>query len=135
MSVKHPVISVTGSSGAGTSTAKVALEHIFHREQITAAIVEGDCFHKFGRIEFKEKARSLRLQVSALATSQMKQTCLIRLQSCLKSMVSQVVVRLVLMFMMMKKQNSTVLIPVFSLTGVTLEKVRIFFSMKACMAA
>ena len=57
MSVKHPVISVTGSSGAGTSTAKVALEHIFHREQITAAVVEGDCFHKFGRIEFKEKAK------------------------------------------------------------------------------
>jgi len=57
MSVKHPVISVTGSSGAGTSTAKVALEHIFRRENITPAIVEGDCFHKFGRIEFKEKAK------------------------------------------------------------------------------
>jgi len=57
MSVKHPVISVTGSSGAGTSTAKVALEHIFRREKITPAIVEGDCFHKFGRIEFKEKAK------------------------------------------------------------------------------
>jgi len=57
MSHKHPVISVTGSSGAGTSTAKVALEHIFRRENITPAIVEGDCFHKFGRIEFKEKAK------------------------------------------------------------------------------
>ncbi len=57
MSVKHPVISVTGSSGAGTSTAKVALEHIFRREKITPAIVEGDCFHKYGRIEFKEKAK------------------------------------------------------------------------------
>ncbi len=57
MSVKHPVISVTGSSGAGTSTAKVALEHIFRRENITAAVVEGDCFHKYGRIEFKEKAK------------------------------------------------------------------------------
>ncbi|MDT8375724.1 MAG: phosphoribulokinase [Mariprofundaceae bacterium] len=57
MSVKHPVISVTGSSGAGTSTAKVALEHIFHREQVTAAIVEGDCFHRFDRYEFREKAK------------------------------------------------------------------------------
>ena len=56
MSVKHPVISVTGSSGAGTSTAKIALEHIFHREDVTAAIVEGDCFHKFDRATFKEKA-------------------------------------------------------------------------------
>ncbi len=56
MSVKHPVISVTGSSGAGTSTAKVALEHIFHRENVTPAIVEGDCFHKFDRLTFKEKS-------------------------------------------------------------------------------
>ncbi len=57
MSIKHPVISVTGSSGAGTSTAKVALEHIFHRENVTPAIVEGDCFHKFDRLTFKEKAK------------------------------------------------------------------------------
>jgi len=57
MSVKHPVISVTGSSGAGTSTAKVALEHIFLRENITPAIVEGDCFHKYDRLDFREKAK------------------------------------------------------------------------------
>jgi len=57
MSIKHPVISVTGSSGAGTSTAKVALEHIFRREKITPAIVEGDCFHKFDRAEFKVKSK------------------------------------------------------------------------------
>jgi len=57
MSAKYPVISVTGSSGAGTSTAKVALEHIFRREQVTPAIVEGDCFHKFDRYEFREQAR------------------------------------------------------------------------------
>jgi len=57
MSVKHPVISVTGSSGAGTSTAKVALEHIFRRENVTPAIVEGDCFHRFDRYEFREKSK------------------------------------------------------------------------------
>jgi len=57
MSVKHPVISVTGSSGAGTSTAKVALEHIFRREKIIPAIVEGDCFHKFDRLTFREKSK------------------------------------------------------------------------------
>lgn len=57
MSAKHPVISVTGSSGAGTSTAKVALEHIFRREKVTPAIVEGDCFHKFDRYEFREKSK------------------------------------------------------------------------------
>ncbi len=57
MSTKYPVISVTGSSGAGTSTAKVALEHIFRREKVTPAIVEGDCFHKYDRLEFREKAK------------------------------------------------------------------------------
>jgi len=57
MSHKHPVISVTGSSGAGTSTAKVALEHIFRRENIKPAIVEGDCFHKFDRLTFREKSK------------------------------------------------------------------------------
>ncbi len=57
MSIKHPVISVTGSSGAGTSTAKVALEHIFRREKVTPAIVEGDCFHKFDRLTFREKSK------------------------------------------------------------------------------
>jgi len=57
MSAKYPVISVTGSSGAGTSTAKVALEHIFRREKVTPAVVEGDCFHRFDRYEFREKAK------------------------------------------------------------------------------
>jgi phosphoribulokinase len=57
MSSKFPVISVTGSSGAGTSTAKVALEHIFRREKVTPAIVEGDCFHKYNRLEFRAKAK------------------------------------------------------------------------------
>ncbi len=57
MSVKHPVISVTGSSGAGTSTAKIAMEHLFRREKVTAAIVEGDCFHRYDRYEFREKAK------------------------------------------------------------------------------
>ena len=41
MSKKHPVIAVTGSSGAGTTTVKVAFEHIFTREKIKAALDEG----------------------------------------------------------------------------------------------
>jgi phosphoribulokinase len=49
MSAKHPVIAVTGSSGAGTTTVKRSFEHIFHREHITAAIVEGDSFHRYDR--------------------------------------------------------------------------------------
>jgi len=54
MSVKHPVIAVTGSSGAGTSTVKVAFEHIFRREGINAGIVEGDSFHRYDRQDMKK---------------------------------------------------------------------------------
>ncbi|TYQ26419.1 phosphoribulokinase [Pseudanabaena sp. UWO310] len=54
MSKKHPVISVTGSSGAGTSTVKRAFEHIFLMENIKAAIVEGDSYHKYNRLEMRE---------------------------------------------------------------------------------
>ena len=54
MSAKHPVIAVTGSSGAGTTTVKRAFEHIFRRENITAAIVEGDSMHSLDRKAFKE---------------------------------------------------------------------------------
>src|SRR3989337_1621513 len=46
MSRKHPVIAITGSSGAGTTTVKRAFENIFFREKITAAIIEGDSFRR-----------------------------------------------------------------------------------------
>ena len=54
MSRKHPIVAVTGSSGAGTSTVKHALEHIFQRVGARAAIVEGDSFHRYNRREMKE---------------------------------------------------------------------------------
>jgi len=49
MSDKYPIISITGSSGAGTSTVKTAMQHIFHREAIHATVVEGDSFHRYDR--------------------------------------------------------------------------------------
>lgn len=55
MSAKHPVIVVTGSSGAGTTTVKNAFEHMFHREGINAAVIEGDAFHRYDRLTMKEK--------------------------------------------------------------------------------
>ena len=55
MSIKHPVFAVTGSSGAGTSTVREAMEHIFRRDGFRAATVEGDCFHKFERTEMKRQ--------------------------------------------------------------------------------
>jgi len=53
MSLKHPIIAVTGSSGAGTTTVKHTFEAIFHREHVNAAIVEGDSFHHYTRAEMK----------------------------------------------------------------------------------
>jgi phosphoribulokinase len=54
MSVKHPIISVTGSSGAGTTSVKRTFERIFHREGINAAFIEGDAFHRYNRLEMKQ---------------------------------------------------------------------------------
>ena len=53
MSVKHPVIAVTGSSGAGTTTVKNAFEHIFRRENINPLVVEGDSYHRYDRAAMK----------------------------------------------------------------------------------
>jgi phosphoribulokinase len=53
MSVKHPIISVVGSSGAGTSTVKHTFDQIFRREEIVAASIEGDAFHRYNRAEMK----------------------------------------------------------------------------------
>jgi len=53
MSKKHPIVAVTGSSGAGTTTVKRAFEHIFYRDGINAAVIEGDSFHRFDRAEMK----------------------------------------------------------------------------------
>jgi phosphoribulokinase len=53
MSRKHPIISVTGSSGAGTTSVMRTFEQIFRRERVNAAFVEGDSFHRFDRVEMK----------------------------------------------------------------------------------
>jgi phosphoribulokinase len=49
MSVKHPIISVTGSSGAGTTSVKQTFQQIFRREGVNAAFLEGDAFHRYNR--------------------------------------------------------------------------------------
>ena len=55
MSRKHPIVAVTGSSGAGTSTVKNALQHIFQRVGARAATVEGDSFHRYDRKQMKKE--------------------------------------------------------------------------------
>ena len=54
MSVKHPVIAITGSSGAGTTSVTRTFQHIFRREKLNAAIIEGDAFHRYDRNAMKK---------------------------------------------------------------------------------
>ena len=53
MSERHPIIAITGSSGAGTTSVTHVFENIFRREGVKAAIVEGDSFHRHDRAEMK----------------------------------------------------------------------------------
>ena len=53
MSTKHPIIAITGSSGAGTTSVTRTFENIFRRESVRAAIVEGDSFHRYDRQAMK----------------------------------------------------------------------------------
>jgi phosphoribulokinase len=58
MSVKHPIIAITGSSGAGTSTVMQSFQHIFRREQLQAQIVEGDSFHRYDRLTMRAEMKA-----------------------------------------------------------------------------
>lgn len=58
MSVRHPIIAVTGSSGAGTTTVMNAFAHIFRREGIKAQVIEGDSFHRYNRVEMRERVQA-----------------------------------------------------------------------------
>ena len=58
MSQRHPIIAVTGSSGAGTTTVMKSFAHIFRRENIRAQVIEGDSFHRYNRVEMRAKVRA-----------------------------------------------------------------------------
>lgn len=62
MSTKHPIIAVTGASGAGTTSVKRTFEQIFRRESIAAATVEGDSFHRYDRAEMKAQMEQAQLR-------------------------------------------------------------------------
>ena len=65
---KHlPVIAVTGSSGAGTSSVKEAFGHVFYREKINAILVEGDSFHRYNRVEMKQAVAEARSKGKTLS--------------------------------------------------------------------
>ena len=56
MSERHPIIAITGSSGAGTTSVTLTFSNIFRREGVNAAIIEGDSFHRYDRLEMKSRA-------------------------------------------------------------------------------
>jgi len=53
MSARHPIIAITGSSGAGTTSVSRTFEQIFRREGVKAAFIEGDAFHRYDRAEMR----------------------------------------------------------------------------------
>ncbi len=55
MSTKHPIIAITGSSGAGTTSVTRSFQHIFRREKLNAEIIVGDSFHRYDRAAMKAK--------------------------------------------------------------------------------
>ena len=58
MSVKNPIVAITGSSGAGTTTVMKSFQHIFRREGIKAQILEGDSMHRYNRMEMREEMKN-----------------------------------------------------------------------------
>ncbi len=62
MSAQHPVIAVTGSSGAGTTTTSMAFKKIFQQLNAKAAFLEGDSFHRYTRPEMDSAIRKAREQ-------------------------------------------------------------------------
>ncbi len=56
MSEKHPIIAITGSSGAGTTSVTRTFEQIFRRDCVEAVVIEGDSFHRYDREEMNAKA-------------------------------------------------------------------------------
>jgi phosphoribulokinase len=57
MSIKHPIIAITGSSGAGTTSVKRTFDQIFRREKVDAVYIEGDAFHRWNRLEMRERMK------------------------------------------------------------------------------
>ncbi|MEC4592561.1 MULTISPECIES: phosphoribulokinase [Nitrospirillum] len=54
MSIRHPIISVTGSSGAGTTSVRQIFEHVFRREGVNAVCIDGDAYHRYDRAQMKQ---------------------------------------------------------------------------------
>ena len=80
MSGFHPIIAVTGSSGAGTTTVKHAFEDIFRRIGIIAVVVEGDSFHRYDRIKMNTEIAKSKNSGNILTHFSPDANCLVRLE-------------------------------------------------------
>lgn len=84
MSAKHPIIAVTGSSGAGTTTTTMAFRHIFRQLSIDAALVEGDSFHHFTRAEMEVMIRKAQSENRNISYFGPEANDFVRLEQCFK---------------------------------------------------
>lgn len=84
MSVKHPIIGVTGSSGAGTSTATRVMEDIFAQLGLNAAIIEGDAFHAYDRQQVRQALERARIRGEHFSLFGPSANLLDRLESTLR---------------------------------------------------
>lgn len=80
MSVSHPIIAVTGSSGAGTSNVKHAFEDIFRRTNVKPAVIEGDSFHRYNREEMLAAVAQAEAEGRAMTHFGPEANCLDRLE-------------------------------------------------------
>lgn len=85
MSAKHPIIAVTGSSGAGTTTTTMAFTHIFRQLGINAAFVEGDSFHNFTRAEMEVLIRKSQAENRNISYFGPEANNFIKLEECFES--------------------------------------------------
>ncbi len=81
MSVSHPIVAVTGSSGAGTSTVKHAFEDIFRRGGVKPVVIEGDSFHRYDRQEMRDAVAKAEANGDTLTHFGPEANCLDRLEN------------------------------------------------------
>lgn len=62
MALLHPIFGITGSSGAGTSSAVQVFDRVFKALGLKAAMIEGDAFHAFDREGNKQAIERARIR-------------------------------------------------------------------------
>ncbi|NKF24551.1 phosphoribulokinase [Solimonas marina] len=84
MSAKHPIIGITGASGAGTSTAVRALMHLFDELGLRGALVEGDAFHAYDRAQLRQTLERARIRSESFSLFSPGANLLERLEGLLR---------------------------------------------------